>query len=820
MKNKALMCACLLESFFIITESVGHRSSAAETIWKGKVRSKRVRLQYQAKKTNVFDRDKLAPSSTISTDYPRAVLSTPAIWPQSPSAALTETATKAPTALRIRFPTTRPTSALRATETLPIPATIEFTPALLTGAPIPSHSSTSTPVTPAPMTSTPQKQLKPTLLTGSPIPSHLSTSTPVTPAPMTSTPQKQVPTVSPSVLPEHSVKKTYIPSSLVPSPDITLVPSPEPSTDPTLEKSNLPSLSSTKKPSLKPTSNITIPTYVSLSPEIQFPSGVPSDGTSSSSPVSAPSYEPSSEFSLFPSIGYSSSSTPSQNPSETPISITIDPSNTVVVTTPSLVPSIHDTLTTTPGLGYLPTILTSLPSFQKTVVSSEPESRGPTCAIDGAGIYGDDLGFVSRLDYVYELIVPTATTTENVNVILTYIERAISNALLSTLFPNSCNSTGLGGRGRMVNLVALSGLGSDPLDVIFPDVSCRTQVTEENKCFVFDGAISLFTLERQNMTETIILGKKVITSALKSSIFDSIDGVTKIEPREDASLKNINADEIVSPIADSKIPIWAWIFLFGGITMFGCMFYCCYVIPRRKAASPREGSERHIDTNDPEIIEEPHMDPYMDDSWVITPEEAPRRQVHRNDSFSGRVSKGDSYSASRTSESYYSSEYTGDTRETRETRGSARSRKSRAEVELHRVYSENKGAEEDPVRPNSGRTTTNRFEQPYGSGACHLGSMHEEEDDQNDENDLPVLAPMLPVGNDRNEGRFDKSKDISPRIEDHGNALDKSDDDQRSDTNYVFDNSFDAFAPVDPPTFSSQASERERMFAQVFSSRR
>ena len=322
------------------------------------------------------------------------------------------------------------------------------------------------------------------------------------------------------------------------------------------------------------------------------------------------------------------------------------------------------------------------------------------------------------------------------------------------------------------------------------------------------------------MTETIILGKKAIASALKSGIFDAIDGVTSIRSREVASLSKDNTDESVVPIADKKIPIWGWIFVFGGFIMIGCMFYCCYVIPRRKARSPWEGSERHIDTIDPDIIEEPYMEPYMDDSWVVTPEEAPRSQVRRNDSFSGRISKGESYSASRTSESLYSSEYTGDTRGTRETRGSVRSRKSRASEELYRVYSENDGAEDDNVYPPSGRITTNPFEQPYRSSTGHLGPMHEEDDDQDNENHPPFLAPMLPVGNGRNEGRFDKSLDMLPGVDSKGNKLNTFGDDQRSDRNHNVDNTFDAFTSGDPPALSSQASERELMFAQVFSSRR
>ena len=268
------------------------------------------------------------------------------------------------------------------------------------------------------------------------MPSPLSTSTPVTLASMTSTPQIQIPTVSSSVSPEHSVKVTYVPSSHVPSPAITLVPSSEARSDPTSGKSNLPSFESTKRPFLIPSANMTAPTSVSLSPETQAPSEVPSDRISSSSPIPTPSYDPSSEFSLSPSPGYTSSHTPSQNPSGTPISITTDPSNNVLVTGPSSVPSIHSILTTSPGLGSAPIFLTSLPSSQQSFepVSSKPELRGPTCAIDGAGIYGDDLGFVSRLDYGYELTVPSATTVEKVDIILAHIEKDITNALLSTFY--------------------------------------------------------------------------------------------------------------------------------------------------------------------------------------------------------------------------------------------------------------------------------------------------------------------------------------------------------------------------------------------------
>ena len=130
MRNKALICACLLESFCIMTESIGHRSSAAETIWRGKVRSIQVRSLEQAippfnddlKKRNIFDPLELFPPSTIANGNPRAIITTAELWSQSPSASPTvqaETATKIPTALRIRFASTSSTSAPRATETLP-----------------------------------------------------------------------------------------------------------------------------------------------------------------------------------------------------------------------------------------------------------------------------------------------------------------------------------------------------------------------------------------------------------------------------------------------------------------------------------------------------------------------------------------------------------------------------------------------------------------------------------------------------------------------------------------------------------------------------
>jgi hypothetical protein len=511
--------------------------------------------------------------------------------------------------------------------------------------------------------------------------------------------------------------------------------------------------------------------------------GAPSTTNPSASPVHVvtPSSAPSIE--------------PSQYPSLQPVRITIAPTTTAPTANPvSLIPTVSpvvETVGPTPGMitqgpstrapvTAVPTPLTAAPAVAAPIVpaanfstmaptavntsgSASPvqpvnqsEAIKTTCTLDAQGHYGTDLGFANQLKYVYELTVTLQTdATVLKSAILPEIEKQITFLLLPLLFPSSCgiSLTRIGDERRIVELAELSGLSGSPWDYAVDGVNCNSEATEGNVCYVIDGAATLFTNDRQNMTETLALGEETIAKAMKEGAFTAFAGFVGVRPREKLIMTTNATDSGAGETSEmnaKKLPIWAYIFVVGGILMCGFMVYCCYVIPLRRDSSPWDETV-DADPNDPTSYDSPHV-ANMDDSWVAN--NPPVRQgIGMEESFTEASyrsvpASGDnnSYTASRASgsrasESRYSSDHT---RDTRETRGSMKSRKSRVDDEFDRVYLQNGGNEaelSEEGRPRAGRATHNLYRQQYGSD---VGSRRPPNDD--DDHDKPFLAPMLPVG--------------------------------------------------------------------------
>ena len=426
------------------------------------------------------------------------------------------------------------------------------------------------------------------------------------------------------------------------------------------------------------------------------------------------------------------------------------------VPAPSLPPANFSTLA--------PTAFNTSGSLSPVVPSvNQSEAIKTNCTLGIQGNYGSDLGFANRLKYVYEVTV-TLQTDANVlkNVILPEIEKQITILLLPLYFPSSCgsSSTRIGDERRIQEFDQLSGLSGSPWDKSVDGLKCDLETAEGNVCYVVDGVATLFTNDRQNMTDTLALGKETIAKAMEAGAFTATSGFVGVRPRESSILTtNTTGEGGTSETKARKLPVWAYIFVIGAILFCIVIGYCVYAIPQRGDSSPWDETV-DVDPNNPTSYDSPHV-ANMDDSWVPANDPLVHQGIGMEESFtetsyrsgpvngdnnsyaasraSGSRASGSRASGSRASESRYSSDHS---RDTRETRGSVKSRKSRVDDDFDRVYLQNGGNEEELIEGLRSPSGHANHGQQY---RADMGSRRPL-NDFDDDHDEPFLAPMLPSG--------------------------------------------------------------------------
>lgn len=181
------------------------------------------------------------------------------------------------------------------------------------------------------------------------------------------------------------------------------------------------------------------------------------------------------------------------------------------------------------------------------------------------GIYGDITAeAVTTIEFGYE-VEANLTASAIESVILPLLEQAITDSVLSEVFPNCSLRRNL----RVSRHLQVLGVSQNPEDLVLEDLAC-SEVAEGNECVVVSGALTLYSSDTEGNDDSADAIRTSIVNDMAEGSFDDVsDDVVRVSYRELQSDRENSVDgtDGAETIGDSNSPVLIGVLVAAGVVL-------------------------------------------------------------------------------------------------------------------------------------------------------------------------------------------------------------------------------------------------------------